>query len=246
MKCPNCGGHMGLEDAKCPYCGTPNTMALKHQSDMNHFRQEYQRTQADVIKKTSVLQRHGSWLIILVVMLVALVVGIILHVNAWDIGYSIRANNVERSFAEDKQVMDDYLAKGDYGQFLGYYDANSISLLRDNPYQGVWSAAYAYTNLVEYVSTIRNTDFSSRPEYLSSTCEYIADSLIRVYTLEERYSYDYETYFPDETSSYVDDIRERCGLIAKTYFGLTDEEVKDIPNMSSKKLGSLIKERVAQ
>jgi raffinose/stachyose/melibiose transport system permease protein len=78
MECPNCGGQLGLEDAVCPYCNTPNAMAAKHQSDMAHFRQEYQRTQADVMQKTSFMQRHGSWLIVLSVLLVALIGGIVL------------------------------------------------------------------------------------------------------------------------------------------------------------------------
>ena len=101
MKCPNCGGNMGLEDEVCPFCNTPNTMAVQHQADMDHYREEYQRTQADVVAKTTLLQRHGSWLIILAVLLVLLMGGVILNVYAWDIGYDIRAKNVERGFAED-------------------------------------------------------------------------------------------------------------------------------------------------
>ena len=104
MKCPNCGGQMGIEDAVCPYCNTPNTMAVQHQSDMARYRQEYQRTQESVMEKTSFLQTQGSWLVVLSILLVGLVAGVILLANSWDIGYSIRENNVERSAAEEGNI----------------------------------------------------------------------------------------------------------------------------------------------
>ncbi len=246
MKCPNCGGQMGLEDAFCPYCGTRNAEAAQHQSDMAHFRQEYQRTQAEVAQKTSFLQRHGSWLIILTVLLVALIVGIILQVSAWDIGYSIRENNIQRTAVEDSQVMDAYLAKGDYGQFVGYYDANSISFDDENPYQGVHSAASAYVDLLKDVASVnRPSSWTLKPEYISDTCDYIARSLMRIYTVEEQYSYNTERYLPADKRVFIDDIRGRAGAIAKTYFGLTDEEVQEIPNMSERRLSTLIERGIA-
>lgn len=245
MKCPNCSGQMGLEDAFCPYCGTPNAMAVKHQADMAHFRQEYQRTQADVMARTSLLQRHGTWLIVLVVLLVALVVGFYLHTYAWDIGYSIRTSNVEHSMAEDRQTMDEYLAQGDYGKFVGYYDANDISLDYENPYQGLWSASRAYIDLIGYIHAIDDSsNHRFKPEYVSGTCSYLAEDLNKIYTLEERYSYNSERYLPKDKLVYLEDIRERTAAIAKTYFGLTDEQLQAIPEMSTSKLASLIEEGV--
>ena len=62
------------------------------------------------------------------VLLVALVAGIVLQSNAWDIGYSIRTGNVESNMAEARQTMDALLEEGEYGRFYGYYDANDIFL----------------------------------------------------------------------------------------------------------------------
>ena len=241
MKCPSCGGQMGLEDACCPYCGTPNSMAVKHQTDMAEFRREYQRTQADVMRKTSFMQRHGSWLAILVALLIALIAGIILQVFAWDIGYSIREKDIERNMIEDAQVMDGFLAQGDYGKFSGYYDANDISLDSDNPYQGLQSAARAYVDLIRYISDMRDSSsYAFKPDRISNTCGYLAEDLNRIYTLEERYPYSTERYLPPDKLVYVEDIRDRTAAIAKTYFGLTDEQIQEIPDMSEKKLAALI------
>lgn len=237
---------MGLEDAVCPYCGTPNAQAAQHLSDMARFRQEYRRTQADVIEKTSFMQRHGSWLVILVVLLVALAGGIILQVSAWDIGYSMRQDEVTRNAAEDRQVLDGYLAKGDYGKFLGYYDANNISLDYDNPYQVVWTAARSYVDLLEYVSALNDKqNYAFKPDYRADTCGYLADDLIKIYTLEQQYSYNIDKYYPAEMHGYVEDIRERTAVIAKAYYGLNDEQIREIPNLSSKRLATMIEEGIS-
>ena len=221
MKCPNCGGQMGLEDVACPYCDTPNAMAAQHQSDMAHFREEYERTQDEVLENTSGMRRHGSWLVVVTILLVGLVIGIILQASAWDIGHAIREHNVEQDAAADKQMLDTYLEQGDYGKFVGYYDSNDIYLSSYESYQAVHSAARAYVDI-----------------------EYLADDLNDIFTLEKQYSYALERYLPDSMRPYVEDIRERAGVIAQTYLGLTEEQVKEIPDMSEQKLARLIEEGI--
>ena len=246
MDCPNCGGQMGLEDAICPYCGTPNAQAAKHQSDMARYRREYRRTQADVMEKTSFLQRHGSWLVILTVLLVALTASVILNVYAWDIGYSMRESAAQRSFDEDTQVLDSYLEQGDYGQFLGYYSANDINLVDKGEYRALYTAAHAYVDLIESLVRLNdNPAYPHSPDYVSNTCGYIAEDLDRIYSLEQEYSYDADRYLPADRRVYIEDIRDRTAVIAKTYLGLSDEEVQDIPNVSKKKLTAIIEEGIA-
>lgn len=246
MKCPNCGGQMGIEDAVCPYCGTPNAMAVQHQSDMAHYRQEYERTQESVMEKTSFLQRQGSWLVILSILLVALVAGIILLSSSWEIGYSIRESSVERAAAEDYKALDAYLEQGDYGKFVGYYTSNDISIVYENPYEGLEAAAAAYVNILQYVAELNDASSSRiNPNRISDTCEYVAEDLNRIYTIEERYSYHLDRYLPADKRVYLDDVRNRTAAIAKTYFGLTDKDIEDIPNLSTKKLAAMIEEGIA-
>ena len=246
MQCPNCSAQMGLEDAVCPYCGTPNAMAARHQADMERYRQDYQRTRADVMSKTSFMQSNGGMLVVLAVLLVAVVAGFILQANAWDIGYSIREGNVERNMAQSEQVMDAYLEQGDYGKFVGYFEANDLSMDYDSPYQALRSAAYAYVDLFQGISTLRESGSSEYgAQRVSSTCEYLADDLNRIYTIEEDYSYDLDRYLPDRMRPYLEDIRDRAATLAKAYLGLTDEEVAAIPDISEKRLAQMIEERVA-
>ena len=44
MKCPHCGGQMGIEDNFCTHCGARNTQALQHQAEMEHYQQAFQAT----------------------------------------------------------------------------------------------------------------------------------------------------------------------------------------------------------
>ncbi len=246
MKCPNCGGQMGLEDVACPYCDTPNAMAAQHQSDMAHFREEYERTQDEVLENTSGMRRHGSWLVVVTILLVGLVIGIILQASAWDIGHAIREHNVEQDAAADKQMLDTYLEQGDYGKFVGYYSANDIGIFYENPYQGLEMAAYAYVDLMRYVAALNDSSsFWYKPNRIGDTCEYIAEDLNRIYALEDRYSDDIDRYLPADKRVYYDGLCNRTAAIAKAYFGLTDKDIEDIPNLSKKKLAAMIEEGIA-
>lgn len=246
MKCPSCGAPMGLEDAACPYCGEPNDLARQHQYDMARYRMEYERTQDEVLENTSLMQRHGSWLVILVVLLVALVVAIGLNAVAWDIGYSIREGNVERDMAEHAQTLDAYLEQGEYGKFAGYFNANDINMSSNRSYHAVKTAADAYAQILEDVAALNDPDeWAFKPDHVHDTCVYLAGSFNRIYMLEQQFSYDPEESFPRWTRAYVDDIRERTAVIGKTYFGLTDDDIRNIPNMSVYRLAQLIEEGIA-
>lgn len=247
MKCPNCGAQMGLEDALCPYCNTPNRYAVQHQSDMARYRDEYERTQEQVLQNTSFVQRNGSLLVILVVLLVALMVGIGLLANAWDIGYSIRESNAEREMATDRQVLDAYLEEGDYGKFIGYYESNWLHMSSDDSYRALRTAAGAYVNVLQDLMPVIKPDrYSMSPNRISDTCGYIARDLITIYTVEEQYQYDLDTYLPNSKRVYLDDIRDRISAIAITYLGLTEEDIRNIPSISERKLASMIEEGITK
>lgn len=246
MKCPYCGSPMGLEDKYCPYCGRPNLMAVQHQSEMDYYQEEFERTQDEVFKKTEGLRRHGSWLAVLAVTLVLLMVSIVLNVKAWDIGYELRTKRVKAQTDENNAIIKEYLEAGEYGQFEGFYDANSLDIDYTNrEYSAVYWAAKRYVRIISYISGIHdNYNYSFREDYITETCEYIADDLIYLFNIEKEFNYSADECLTEDKMVFIKDIQNRAGIMAKTYFGLTDEDVADIPNMSKIKLGSLIEKRV--
>ena len=52
MKCPHCGGEVGLEEKFCPWCGKPNEQSVQHMEDMARFQASYRATEQSVEKKT--------------------------------------------------------------------------------------------------------------------------------------------------------------------------------------------------
>lgn len=245
MKCPNCGGHLGIEDIYCPYCGSANTLALRHQADMERYQSEYLKTQESVMEKTRLLRRHGSWLVILAVILSVMVAAVVLQASAWRIGYSIREKNVTRLSEVHRQALEDYLAAGDYGKFLGYYDANDLNLDNDNDYYAVRTAAYGYTDLIQYISALNDpAHYSFQEAHLASTCQYIAEDLERVFGVERDYRSFGQEYLTPEKLVYIRDMQERSGFIARAYFGLSEEEVEQIPELSATALAALVERGV--
>lgn len=237
---------MGLEDRYCPFCGTPNTMALQHHSDMERYQRQYRETHESVMEKTSLMQKHGAWLILLTIMLVVTVIGTVIYAKAWDIGYSIRQSNGKRNYSEDCRVMEGYLQEGDYSQFAGYYNANSYYSVMDNEYDAVASAAEDYTRLIKYVSTLRSpSDLDTfREDYFMETCEYTAQCIQSIFNVEKLYGYRSETLLTDDKMVYIHDIQDRAGVIAKAYFGLSDDDVDQITRLSEGALGEKIAEGV--
>ena len=245
IKCPNCGSQMGLEDKFCPYCGSPNTQAVQHQRDMEQFQDDYSETKEHVYRRTEVLRNQGSLLIMMVLILIAMIIAIILNARAWDIGYKIREKNVARYSATDTDIVEQYLEAGEYGKFTGYFDSNDMYYDYDGTYDAVKSAARSYVRLFEYVNDIQDpSSYLFREDAGSGGFEYLAENLMRIYTVEKDYSYNKEKVLTEDKLVYIHDIQERAGVMAKAYFGLTDEDVQEIPNMSAGKLEALLEERI--
>lgn len=242
MKCPHCGSPMGLEDRFCAYCGRPNEQAIEHQRDMDRFDAEYQDTKEHVFRRTEILRHHGSILIIMVISLIGLVGAVSLNAFAWDIAYNISEKESRRYLAEDRKVLREYLDAGDYGKFVGYYDSNNMDSEIDREYLAVYAASMSYTRLFEYISAIDNPlDYFFREDNTLEACTSIADELVRIFNIEKEYDHSYSDYLAEDKMVYINDIQERASVIAMTYFGLTENDVKEIPNISESKLAEIIK-----
>ena len=74
-----------------------------------------------------------------------------------------------------------------------------------------------------------------------SSCEFVAYNLLRIFNVERDYSAS-NNRLSEDKMVYINDIQDRSAIIAKTYFGLTQEDIDDIANMSERKLATLIKE----
>ena len=241
MKCPHCGGQMGIEDKFCTHCGARNTQAHQHQEEMEHYQKAFHATRRSVLEKTSFLRKHGSWLVLLTIMLALLLVAIILRAKAWDIGYDIRKRHVLVQQETHIKNLEQYLEAGDYGQFLGYYDAHDVNLTDHYEYSVILDACRSYVALMEDIAILHDPDhYRFRESHRRSSCQDIARELIELYTAENNVWRDDDPALAEDKMVYVRDIRDRAARICKTYYGMSDEEIAQIADYSAVKLGEII------
>jgi hypothetical protein len=249
MKCNNCGGNMGLEDLKCPYCGTPNPFAEKHQEDMRRFEKEFAATKEEVV--TANKKRAGrNTSLILILVLILLDVGAVIFAGiSSDIAYSIKEKRIQ---AQADQHMENILAlleEGDYCGFSAYYSANSIYYATSGTdledYSAVHGAAGRYRWLLQDLEKyISGNSYSFRKESMSRTCAYMAENITKLWNVEDQYSYRQEIYLAPDKLSYIQDMRERVSLLLQTYAGLTEEEAGSLGDLSQGRIQKILEGRL--
>ena len=126
MKCPYCGAPLGLDDKFCPYCGQPNTLAKKHQADMEKYRREFQETRSQVYRETSRFTRLAVPITILFVLFLLNLAAYAVWAQSWEIGSVLMENRIEEQLDTHKSRVDEFLADENYMGLSGYYQANSL------------------------------------------------------------------------------------------------------------------------
>lgn len=240
---------MGLEDLKCPYCGTPNPFAEKHQEDMRRFEKEFAATKEEVV--TANKKRAGrNTSLILILVLILLDVGAVIFAGiSSDIAYSIKEKRIQ---AQADQHMENILAlleEGDYCGFSAYYSANSIYYATSGTdledYSAVHGAAGRYRWLLQDLEKyISGNSYSFRKESMSRTCAYMAENITKLWNVEDQYSYRQEIYLAPDKLSYIQDMRERVSLLLQTYAGLTEEEAGSLGDLSQGRIQKILEERL--
>ncbi len=249
MKCNSCGGNMGLEDLKCPYCGTPNPFAEKHQEDMRRFEKEFAVTKEKVV--TANRKRSGRNIsLILILVLLLLDAGAVFFAGvSSDIAYDLKVKRVESQADQHLENIRALLEEGDYCSFSSYYSANSLYSIRSDSaldqYSAVHSAAGRYRWILQDVEKyIAGDSYSFRKESMSRTCSYMAENITKLWTVEDDYSYHRDTYLSPDKMAFIEDMRERTALLLKTYAGLTEEEAGSLGDMSQSRIQKILEERL--
>lgn len=249
MKCNSCGGNMGLEDLKCPYCGTPNPFAEKHQEEMRRFEKEFAEAKEEVVTANRKRAGRNTSLILLLVLILLDLGAIFFAGISSEIAYEMKEKKVEAQAEQHLNNLLAFLEEGDYCSFSAYYTANSIYYISgDNAldeYSAVHSAAGRYRWIVQDLEKLISGDsYSFREEALSRTCSYMAENLAKLWTVEEDYSYRKEIYLAPDKASYIEDMRERISLLLQTYAGLTEEEAGSLGDLSQGRIQKILEERL--
>ena len=150
MKCPYCGGEIGLEDTSCPYCGRPNDQAVQHVLDMSRYRRRFAETESHVLGKAQNYSRIVPRVLVILVLVVACVVMAVVTENAYGMPGNSRRRAAEKDPAGTISVLESYLERDDYISFASTIEYNEIRVYSDpfSDYSRLYWCAWYYREFV--------------------------------------------------------------------------------------------------
>lgn len=248
MKCPHCGNPLNLEDAFCPFCGQPNTLAQKHQADMKRYENEFIKTQQDVYKNTHRFTKLTIPIIILFVLLLLNVGALFFSAKSWDIGSSLLEHKINTNKELHQANIDQLIANKDYYGLSAYYDQNSLYLAECfDEYRAVTSAANSYYYLLQNLIFCQDENsYLLEEEFFDDTIDSIARNLENIFNTEQEYDYNKELYLSDDKLAIIEDISSQTKALLVSYAGLTPEEAEELPNLSTARKAELLERRLSE
>ena len=237
---------MGLEDRFCPCCGKPNPFAKQHQAEMRKYRNSYEETRQEVLKKSRRFAAYGAKLTLLAILLAANLAAVILAVNAWDIGYSLREKRIAGEAPAHRENLEQFLSEGDYAGLAGYMQANDVSYAESfDDLSAVSRAASLYQSiLTDLMDAGNRNEYRFREEYRAESCRYLAKNIQDLYNVEQSYSYRAERYLSEENLAHIGSIRRRVELLLQSTLGFTEEEAAEARDLSIQRLSERLAERI--
>lgn len=245
MKCKQCGSNLNIEDKFCPYCGTPNPFAVQHQREMEAFTKEFNDTKDEVIKTTGAKGKRAGRMTVLAVLALLVAIMFILVIRADEIRYWREEKKIDSKKAEYTQEIEQYMANGDYLGLSHYTNEKRLKWSSTfDEYDKVFYGAQYYERTYSYCVQLMQFDYQSY-SYGSKTelLEYTSENLYRLFENAKEDEYDSKRhYFDGNRRAFIDGSVEQGKLLAKTFFGLSDEEVAELPNMTEARITVLLED----
>ena len=244
MKCPKCGAPLRMEDKFCTYCGAPNTLAAKHQADMDHYEREFAETQQEVLKKSRKAGSLAAMLVVLVIMIILNVIAGFISANAWQIKYDRRKQQSAKHADEHIAAINRMIEEKDYISIRDYYFDNDMS---DGDTFEAYSAIVHYAgSLEDLYGTLCDFDTYSHwhsDSAKSSRVSYLASDIISLYE-DPRSSYYRDEAVTEEKIAVIEDIRHQAEGLLVAYAGFDKEEVGELKNMSKSRIEEKVREHL--
>ncbi|MBQ9991120.1 MAG: hypothetical protein IJP31_09315 [Lachnospiraceae bacterium] len=230
MKCQQCGGNIGIQDERCPYCQTPNPHYKQHRAEMFRYRKDYEKTKEEVISKSGRFAGFTVKLTLIAVLAFLDVLFIALAVNADEVAWFLESRQVSAETSLHREKLEEYEAKRDYQGFVAYYEEHSLYLAEElEDFSKVYYASCNYIYIYDAL-----VDLGQEDDYWTDErrIEVISDNLGYFYDELKPREYEDASRYTGEHGRYLEELKEDMGYLLCAYAKITAEEAEDFPVMS--------------
>lgn len=245
MKCQHCGGNLNIEDNYCQNCGEPNPFAVKHQDEMNHYKNDYQKTKSYVLERSANLTKRNIKIAIIAVLVALIAVCSFILFNA----DNIRWMRTEKAIASEADIHTENIEKlmedREYLMLYLYISRNNI-MFSDMflKYDAVYNTTQQYYAVFDNLITLQCKK-NSKDKYTyineSETLEDIAKHISSFYKYMEPQEYNAEAY-QGSNMDYMNDLKEHLEILVSGFFGITLEDTSKMESMTSSRIGILLED----
>lgn len=248
MKCQNCGSNLNIEDKFCPNCGTPNPFAKKHQEEMAHFEQEFEKTREEVIEKTAKVNRNAGKITVIAVMIALCAIMSLLTYKADDIYYWRIEKQLNSNSAKITADIEQMMADDEYSLLAEYVNTHKL----------LWGRSFENYETVYFVSSaFRQFEFEMNQLTCYNDMQYIYDTegeiienisryLMRIYEDSAQDEYADDENFTPEKVAYMNRLIAQAEAMVQNFFGLTGEQTDALSEMTEARITVLLEDSYEQ
>lgn len=243
MKCKYCGNNLNIDDKFCTSCGKENTHAVQYRKDMQHYRDDYNRTKGVVLeksnKKVSLIAKTTIIVgLMLVLILILYATKKVYQIRVWSERIEIR-NDIETHRAK----LDLLESERDFFGLVAYYNSNDLYLVDDlQEYHTIQDMSYNYLSIYKNtfnMLSIEEDSYRSIEEY----AEAISDNMAWIYKKMV-----YDDYWPERYSethmAAMDDLLSELETFIYVYLNVPKEDIKKFSELSAPKIQLIIERSV--
>ncbi len=238
MKCTHCGRRIGIEDIKCPHCGTENELAVQHARNMGQYETEFKQTEKEAADTAGKYEGLGKRAVILVVLLIGIVLSTIISI------YHYAPDELEedkkkeqdaiQNYAQYSKEMDRYLEQGEYMEYMTFVYSHCIYRMEAN--ETYWK--YHYFNRVaeEYYDCMKDMEEiilclkTGDEDYpLDMKIDFLGGDIGSFFETLEKMQ---EEEMDETLRSYLPDMEAELRAAILTYLKMDEEQLKDFLTLS--------------
>ena len=221
MKCISCGGEIGLNDERCPYCGRILTETAGHRAGMKNYRKRTEKAKQGASKAVSSNMPIVISAVVMVILLTAICIALYVKDNAYTFRSDAMRKESVKKYREYSTEIKKYLEAEDYTGFAAFKEYHNIAEW-EAPYDDLkllWEMADDYNALVSSIESAvmfgEDADWYNPDSYIHS---------IRRAIDEFYYEYDHKQneIESDPYAVYIRDMKDKADIILRVYLGLDD------------------------